>query len=270
MLNRVGLPHKRMYYENKIKNILFSQGFSEIYTYTFGNIGEVKLEKGLASDKEKLRTNLGTGILNAVTTNLHNTPLLATEVIRVFEFGNIFTENKETRHLSLAIDDGRKKSLFTDEVDFVLADIKKTLGIEKIHGDTINGKPYCIELDFDALIESLPEGTVYEAITPTSTFSSYTPISTYPFIARDIACFVPSSTTWESVYDILKQETNPLIVRMYPFDSFIKKGEDGIEKKSIAFRIVFQSYEKTLTDEEVNVIIEEITKKLINKGYEIR
>jgi phenylalanyl-tRNA synthetase beta subunit len=269
-ITRTGLPHKRMFYENKIKNILIAHGYSEIYTYTFGNVGEVKLVKGLASDKEKLRTNLGAGVVNALTMNLHNAPLLATDTMRVFEFGNVFTKDAETRHLSLAIDDGRKKSLFSEEVDFVLAAIKKAIGAQMIHCDMVSPKPYCIEINFDELIESLPEPTTYESIAPTTTFSHYTPISTYPFIARDIAMWVPTSTTWESVNDFLVQKLNPLIVRVYLFDTFTKKGEDGVEKKSIAFRMVYQSYEKTLTDEEVNAIHDEITKKLIKKGYEIR
>ncbi len=278
-LNRLGLPHKRMFYENKIKSILATHGFSEIYTYTFGNVGEVKLVKGLAGDKEKLRMNLGSGVLNALSMNLHNAPILATDTVRVFEFGNVFTKDSspghelassESRHLALAIDDGRKKSLFTEEVDFVLAAVKKAIGAEKVHCDTMSAKPYCIEIDFDALIAPLPEPSIYEPITTPSVFSSYTSISPYPFIARDIAMWVPSQTTWESINDFLVQNLNPLIVRIYPFDTFIKKGEDGVERKSIAFRMVYQSYDRTLTDDEVNVINDEITKKLIKKGYEIR
>lgn len=269
-LNRKGLLHKRMFYENKIKNILFEHRFSEIYTYTFGNVGDVKLIKGLAGDKEKLRTHLGASVLNALNINLTNAPLLATDVVRVFEFGNVFTASSETRHLSIAVDDGRKKSLFTDEVEFVLAAVKKALGVEKIHYDTINGKPYCVEIDFDELIAPLPEPTPEEITLPASTFSVYKPISTYPFIGRDIAMWVPLSTEWESIETFLKEHSHPLIVRTYPFDTFTKKGEDGVERKSIAFRMVYQSYEKTLTDDEVNVLHEEITKKLVSKGYEIR
>lgn len=269
-LSRTGLPHKRMYYENKIKNVLVAHGFSEIYTYTFGNIGVVKLTKGLAKDKEKLRTNLGAGVLNALSMNLHNVPLLAIDTVRIFEFGNVFTNDSETRHLSIAIDDGKKKSLFTDEVDFALAAIKKSLGAEKIHCDTVSSKPYCIEINFDELIKNLPDPTTYEPINTSTTFSAFTPLSVYPFITRDVAMWVPTSTTWESVHAFLVQDAHSLITRMYLFDTFTKKGDDGVERKSIAFRIVFQSYEKTLTDEEVNSVMEPITKSLLDKGYEIR
>jgi phenylalanyl-tRNA synthetase beta subunit len=92
-LNKDGKLHKRLYYENKIKNILFENSFSEIYTYTFGNSGVVEIVQGLASDKEKLRTNLKDGVLKAIQMNLNNAPVLSLNTIKVFEFGNIFDNN---------------------------------------------------------------------------------------------------------------------------------------------------------------------------------
>ena len=41
-------------------------------------------------------------------------------------------------------------------------------------------------------------------------------------------------------------------------------------KTSFAFRLVFQSYEKTLTDDEVNTMMETYYKVFKDKGYEIR
>jgi len=43
----------------------------------------------------------------------------------------------------------------------------------------------------------------------------------------------------------------------YLIDSFQKDG-----KVSYAFRIVFQSYERTLTDEEINAIMNRVTEAL--------
>ncbi|MHB1118360.1 MAG: phenylalanine--tRNA ligase beta subunit-related protein, partial [Minisyncoccota bacterium] len=126
-LPRTGVPHKRLYYENKIKNILFECDFSEMYTYTFGNKGEVSIVKGLASDKEKLRANLGDGVLEALQMNLRNAPLLGLTTIKVFEIGNVFTHDKEWRSFSLGIDDGKKKSNFADEIDKILSRVSNEL-----------------------------------------------------------------------------------------------------------------------------------------------
>ena len=90
--------------------------------------------------------------------------------------------------------------------------------------------------------------------------------SQYPFVARDVAVWVPPNVTATAVVDILKAHIGDLVVRGPElFDSFEKDG-----KVSYAFRIVFQSYEKTLTDDAVNPVMETIYKALQEKGWEIR
>ena len=270
VLNREGLPHKRMFYENKIREILVRNGFSEVMTYTFGDIGEVELIKGLADDKEKLRNSLGHGMLNSLSLNIYNAPLLGEKTIKIFEIGNVFSKDKETRHLALAIDDGRMKSNFTDGVDMILAEIKRTLELTSLDYTTVSTKPYVIEIDFDTMIELLPDPINYEAPSFTSLpMVSYKPVSAYPFIARDIAMWVPAITTWESINTLCLEVRNTLVTRVDLFDTFPKEIE-GIRKTSFAFRLVFQSYEKTLTDEEVNEMMEAYYKVFKDKGYEIR
>jgi phenylalanyl-tRNA synthetase beta subunit len=269
-LGKKGIIHKRAYYENKIREILFARGFSEVMTYSFGDVGEVQLVKGLADDKEKLRNSLGAGVTDALTRNLHNAPLLGQKVIAIFEFGNVFTSEKESRHLALALDDGAKKSNFTEDVEMVLGEIKRTLGLASIEGDTVSTKPYVIEIDFDTMIEKLPEPTIYEAPTFASLpVISYKAVSPYPFISRDIAMWVPASVTWESVSTLCDQVHNPLVARIDLFDTFSKEIE-GVKKTSYAFRLVFQSYDKTLTDDEVNKDMEAYYGLFKEKGYEIR
>lgn len=269
-LSGKGLPHKRLYYETKIKNILIENGFSEIYTYTFGDKGEVRIAKGLASDKEKLRTNLGAGALNALSMNLHNAPLLGTDVVKVFEFGNVFTDSDERRHFSLAIDDGKKKTSFTEEVDLILSQIKRELNIKELEYNTLSAKPYVIELDFDTLTESLPEPDHYEPLAQATHLSVYQSVSPYPFIVRDIAVWTPVSTTWEDIRALALQIDDARIVRIDCFDTFTKEREGKGKMTSYAFRFVIQSFEKTLTDEEANEIANRMYKLLTDKGYEIR
>lgn len=269
-LNRFGLPHKRMFFENKIREILIKNGFSEVMTYIFGNIGEVELVKGLAFDKEKLRDNLGDGISKSLALNLYNAPLLGEKIIKIFEFGNVFFKEEEKRHLSIAIDDGAKKSNFKENVSVVLEEIKKVLSIKNIDYKIVSEKPYIIEIDFDTMIVSLDDPIKYEAHSfaslPVVTYKS---VSSYPFISRDIAMWVPDNTTWESVLNLCNQVHNTLVTRIDLFDNFSKEIE-GVKKISFAFRLVFQSYEKTLTNDEVNEMVEEYYKVFRQKGYEIR
>ena len=239
-------------------------------TYTFGDIGEVTLRKGLADDKEKLRSTLGLGLQQSLSLNLYNAPLLGTKTIKIFEFGNVFSKDRERRHLALAYDDGAKKSSFTDEVDMLLSEIKRSVGVRTLECQTVQAKPYIIEIDIDALIDTLVEQTTYEAPSFTSLPPiSYKTVSSYPFITRDVAMWVPSTVSWEDIVTLTSQISNPLVTRVDLFDTFSKEIE-GVQKTSYASRLVFQSYEKTLTDDEVNVMMEEYYTLFKNKGFEIR
>lgn len=264
-----GLPHKRLYYENKIKKVLFENGFSEIYTYTFGDKGEVAIVKGLALDKEKIRTNLADGVLAAIEMNLRNAPLLGMNTIKVFEFGNVFTKEKEWRSFSLGIDDGKKKSNFAAEVDELLSRVSQELVADKIAFKVVSQKPYVIEVDFDATIEKLPEPTQYEKLLDKQVDVVYKSVSAYPFMLRDIAMWAPANVTQEDILAIIRTEGGELLVRANLFDVFTKE-VDGVSKTSYAFNLVFLSYTRTLSDVEVNEIMAHITEKLSAKGLEVR
>jgi len=77
----------------------------------------------------------------------------------------------------------------------------------------------------------------------------YTPLSRYPSVGRDIAILVDAGTPSARVEGIVRAQ--PLVASVTPFDVY--QGE-GIPpgKKSMAYHIVYQSPEHTLTDEEVD------------------
>ena len=95
--------------------------------------------------------------------------------------------------------------------------------------------------------------------------------SLFPFIARDIAVWVPqelkSSKVKENIQQIINKNAGELLIRGPElFDEF-KKGD----KISYAFRLVFQSYNRTLTDTEVNEIMTKITNKIKeNNDWQVR
>jgi phenylalanyl-tRNA synthetase beta chain len=100
---------------------------------------------------------------------------------------------------------------------------------------------------------------------PATTLDRYKVFSKYPFIVRDIALWAPQDTEPVEVLEIIRNNAGPLLIRSELFDTFVKG-----EKTSLAFRLVFQSYEKTLTDEEVNAIMNTVTAALRSSGFEIR
>jgi phenylalanyl-tRNA synthetase beta subunit len=269
-LSKKGILPKSTHYENIVREVLTTNGFSEVITYTFGDVGEVALVQGLAGDKEKLRDSLGKGIQDSLTRNLYNAPLLGKKTIALFEFGNVFSHGKESKHLALAIDDNAKKSSFTKDVEAVLLKVQESLSVPSIPYTTVSTKPYVIEINFDSLVKELPSPTTYaQPSFATLPSIAYKTVSPYPFITRDIAMWVPDTITWEDVASLCDQVGNPLAVRTSLFDTFSKE-IDGVKKTSYAFRIVFQSHEKTLTDEEVNADMAVYYSLFAKSGFEVR
>ncbi|RJQ35699.1 phenylalanine--tRNA ligase subunit beta [Candidatus Parcubacteria bacterium] len=100
---------------------------------------------------------------------------------------------------------------------------------------------------------------------PLSSAERYQPFSKYPYIVRDIAMWVPKETTEEEVLDIIRKNAGELLVKSSIFDRF-EKGE----RVSLAFRLVFQSFDRTLTDFDANERMASVSKTLTEKGFEIR
>lgn len=100
---------------------------------------------------------------------------------------------------------------------------------------------------------------------PISTTERYQPFSKYPFIVRDVALWAASGTKSEDILEVMLKESGALLVRSELFDTFGKAG-----KISYAFRLVLQSFEKTLTDVEANAVMENVYKAVKNRGWEPR
>ena len=91
--------------------------------------------------------------------------------------------------------------------------------------------------------------------------------SLFPFIARDVAVWVPKEVESEKVCKIIQENAGDLLIKGPDlFDEFSKD-----DKKSYAFRLVFQSFERTLTDAEINEIMTKITNKIKeNSAWQVR
>lgn len=100
---------------------------------------------------------------------------------------------------------------------------------------------------------------------PLSSAERYKPYSKYPYIVRDIAMWTPASTDHERVRTLVKNEAGELCQRVALFDTFSKEG-----RTSLAFRLIFQSFEKTLTEAEANEAMARVSEKLTAEGFEIR
>jgi phenylalanyl-tRNA synthetase beta chain len=87
----------------------------------------------------------------------------------------------------------------------------------------------------------------------------YQPIPRFPSIVRDMALVVDADITNQRILDVIKGFS--LISEVVLFDVYAgKQVAEG--KKSLAYRLVYQSSNNTLTDEAVNKVQEQILARL--------
>lgn len=98
----------------------------------------------------------------------------------------------------------------------------------------------------------------------------FRPIGKFPSIERDIAVIVPSNLKTEAVQNIIENQGGGFLADTDLFDYFQDEDMRDADQKSLAFHLVFQSPDRTLTDEEVEAKMQRITKALKDQGWEVR
>jgi phenylalanyl-tRNA synthetase beta chain len=219
------------YAAEKVREELLGQGYSEVLTSVFAEAGERTVLNKVDGVKPFLRSNLQTGLLEAWNKNAPNKDLLGLKEVKIFEIGTVWTNGKEEMHVA-----------------------------------TVDGKGNVEEKK----LEPLP-ADAYENFS-LSTASQYKPFSRYPYIVRDVAFWIPAGTDEGVGEELIKQEAGGLCVKISLFDRFQKPAspDGGGDKTSLAFRLIFQSFDRTLTEVEVNQIMQEISRILVDKGFEVR
>jgi len=91
--------------------------------------------------------------------------------------------------------------------------------------------------------------------------SHYKEVSKYPETSRDISFIIDKSINLNQYYEIIRDLANNLIEKVELVDEYEDEKKFGKDKKSYTFRIIYQSLERTLTNEEINKIQEEIREK---------
>lgn len=244
--------NKNFYWENKIRQTLVDLGFSEIMTSSFRPEGNWEIEKPLASDKAFLRTQLADQLTVSLKLNTLNAPLLGLKEIKIFEIGKVFPKTGEETHLALNNSAEAKITL------------KKILG-EKVGGEICGD---FMEINLGTLIEKLPTPKTWDITEPKGKAFRFRPISLYPFIVRDIAVFVPKNINADKLWAVIEEgigKEKKLLADHYLFDEYQKA-----DKKSFAFRLVFQAPDRTLTDTEANKIMEKVTAVVSENNWRVR
>ena len=254
--------NQRFYYSEVIRDVLIERGFSEIFTSSFRSEDKVKLANAFASDKGYLRGDLKTNIKEALVKNAPNADLLGVRQIRIFEIGTVFNESGEELLLALGVQgpSGYKAKSDDPIITDAIQSLSDALGV-KLSAPTVEG---IVEIKLGELLTQLPEVNSYKKSEPEPALT-YKPFSSYPAIVRDIAMWVDEGVNVTEIEELLNEKAGPLRVRTTLFDEFKKDG-----KVSYAFRLVFQSSEKTLEGSQVDSVMDDVYKAVKERGFEVR
>ncbi|MGB9976676.1 phenylalanine--tRNA ligase subunit beta [Thermovenabulum sp.] len=304
-ISTVGKTKKVHRIKSRVEELLINNGFSEVYNYSIINprkLDMIMVPEGhphrkmisiinpLSEEMSVLRTTLLPGIIDVVKFNINQ----KAEEVRIFEIGK--TYHTESLPLKELPEEKTRLTLgmFGSNIDFyeikrVIETLLAALRIKQvkfkraeyyalhpgrcaeiylndnllgvvgeIHPDVaenyeLEGKRiYVAELDFDLLVEKSDE------------VIRYTPLPKFPPADRDLAFVLEENIEVADVIELIKETAGPLLENIEIFD--IYRGEKIPEgKKSVAFSLLFRSYERTLRDEEINEIQDKIIKAVEEK-----
>jgi phenylalanyl-tRNA synthetase beta chain len=121
---------------------------------------------------------------------------------------------------------------------------------------------YVFQLDLDVLLDALDQD---EILVPT-----FHPYSTYPASDRDIAFFAPVNISVADIEKAINKAGKGLLESVEVFDEY--RGENVPQgQRSLAFRLVYRSSDRTLTDAEVEPVHNKVREALVEKfGVNLR
>jgi phenylalanyl-tRNA synthetase beta chain len=284
------------------KDILKAAGFTEVYNYSFvsekdkeifGNGNLVEIENPTSDQFKYVRPSLVYNLLKNISKNERNF-----SNIKIFEIGKASKyESKGISEKKMLVGAMTGNSFYEAKgvIDLLLnkfgissiryddsgKEIKKSniwhlkkCGEIKIDGDwigflgeisaeileklKIKDKVVAFEIDFEKLAKLASEE------------HEYRPLSRFPAAVRDLALLVPLETKVEDVLNKIETAGGSLIRDVDLFD--IYEGEELPEgKKNLAFHIVYQAADRTLTSQEIEKIQTKIIQSLEKEvNWEVR
>jgi phenylalanyl-tRNA synthetase beta chain len=294
-----------IFWENFVKDILVTLGFTEVYNYSFlskedvenfGFLNEAtEIENPISALYQFLRPSLIPNLIKNVQKNQNDF-----KEIKIFEIGKIF------KNLQPKFGRGEKKALagiLTGEKFFevkgVIDTLLKKMGISNFYFDFYQPTPeeskisiWQIKKSAEIKIDGEEIGFLgeiskkilekykikdkivafdidFEKLAKLATEEhEYQPFSIYPAIVRDISVLVPRDVLVEEVMDVIERTAGSLIRDIDLFDIY---EEIESERKSLAFHIIFQLRDRAILPDEAEEALQKIFENLEkNPNWEVR
>ena len=287
--------------DRKIRNLrhkLLNLGLDEVLTYTLvsssnnlfniENMPSISIKSPLSQDKAVLRTTLIPSLLDVYAYNKKR----QVEDINIFEISNIYYKKEEVEEeklltilLSDDINYSNYKNIviensfytikgmienifdyfgFNNRYSFVNENIPggfnpyQTVAVKldrvvvgyfgMLHPDVVKDKIFVAELNLTKIFNNKVRGIKVKEI------------SKYPSISIDLAFVVNKDVNYEDVKNSIKKACSRELINIELFDYYDGEKIEK-DKKQLAFKLTFNSFNKTLEDS----FIKEETEKVINR-----
>ncbi|MGB4034074.1 MAG: phenylalanine--tRNA ligase subunit beta [Christensenellales bacterium] len=296
---------KRM---DKIKSILISHGVYEIVNYSFIspksfemlNLNKqnplrdaIKISNPLGLDMSVMRTNLVYSMIKTLVSNITR----GNKTLRLFEVAKAYIpkslplnelpqeksilclgfvgENEDLYSIKGVVED--ILATMNISCEYIRADIEylhpnraadivangKTIGyLGEVHPKTlenfdIDKRIYIAEISVDYILENALD------------FKPFKAISRYQNMERDLAVIMDIDTPVKEALDLIQTNGGDILESCEVFDVY--QGEQVPKgKKSVAFKLSFRHFERTLKEEEVNAVINNILTAFKTINAELR
>lgn len=314
----IGVRTKEQKIENKIQEILVTNGFSEIYTYGFlseKDLEKSKIKKELIDNAITIINPLGDEFkLMRPTTIPSMMQILAGNNNKKNQNVKLFDISRNYKNIDNQVEKGEVPlqeniltiGMYGEDVDFytlkgLVENILEAANVNRydIQRETTNesyhpGRCANLKVGIDTIAtfgEVHPEvlmnyeinKRVYLAeinITKIVKYSrvnkKYTEVPKFPAAERDIAVIVDEDVQVGDIEKAITKKCKKLLKgqkgleELKLFDIY-RDEKIGKNKKSVAYSLIFRDKTKSLSDDEINPVMEEITKELEEKfGAELR
>jgi len=265
-----------------VEDVLVGIGFSEAYTWSLGDsdprADAIRLPEPMTSEQAILRTTLLPGLLDAARTSLD----VGADRVAFFELARVYLPSgeplpEERWRVAGVVEGGFPHA--RGAVEALYGALKRTPEVRRgghpllhpgktaeldagvvgeVHPGVAEGGWGAFELDLEQLFAPVDERVVYEDVI------------TFPALRQDIAVAVAEEVEAGELVAAAREAAGAELREARVFDVY--RGEQvGEGRKSVAIRLVFQSPERTLSDEDAAALRERIVTALAKRfGAELR